>query len=64
MNLIQTILEQVESNRPQKTRTYIKRTKETKKEKKQTKDDTKETNKRINKIKKEEESDNDIPKYI
>jgi hypothetical protein len=32
MNLIQTILEQVETNRPQKTRTYIKRTKETKKE--------------------------------
>jgi hypothetical protein len=76
MNLIQTILEQVETNRPKKTKTYIKRTKETKKDKKQTKeykeetkDDTKEYKKETKETKKkhnktEEESDDDIPKYI
>lgn len=64
MNLIQTILEQVESNRPKKTRTYIKRTKETKKEMKKDKKENNEIKKKNNKIKKEEiESDDDIPKY-
>ena len=66
MNLIQTILEQVETNRPKKTRTYIKRTKETKKKIKNDKNNGNHgDDKKNNKIKKEEiESDEDIPKYI
>jgi hypothetical protein len=67
MNLIQTILEQVETNRPKKTRTYIKRTKETKKEttcaKKEKKVNNETTKKKEKKIR-EIESDDDIPKYI
>lgn len=76
MSLIQTILEQVETNRPKKTRTYIKRTKEKKNEttKTKTKNKDKDENNNVNenkngkkkdkKIREVETDDDDIPKYI
>ena len=79
MNLIQTILEQVETNRPKKTRTFIKRTadkqkdKQDKQENKKDKQKDKQENKKDkqenkkdkqeNKKIREVESDDDIPKY-
>lgn len=68
MSLIQTILEQVETNRPKKTRTFIKRTAEKKNDtsKNKNKDEVEENKKGKKKDKKnrEVESDDDIPKYI
>lgn len=78
MSLIQTILEQVETNRPKKTRTYIKRTKEKKNEPTKTKtknkdkdkdednnvDENKNEKKKDKKIREVETDDDDIPKYI
>lgn len=78
MSLIQTILEQVETNRPKKTRTYIKRTKEKKNETTKTKtknkdkdkdednnvDENKNGKKKDKKIREVETDDDDIPKYI
>lgn len=64
MSLIQTILEQVETNRPKKTKTYIKRTKEKKNETTKTKDENKNGKKKDKKISEVETDDDDIPKYI
>jgi hypothetical protein len=71
INLIQTILEQVEVNRPKKTRTFIKRTmekkeKSEKKEKKEQseKSEKKEPSKKKSKQKIESDDEDDIPKYI
>lgn len=56
MSLIQTILEHVETNRPKKTRTFIKHAME-KKNNKVNKDNKDKKNHKV-------ESDDDIPKYI
>jgi len=65
MNLIQTILTEVETNRPKKTRTFIKRTEEKKEKKEKVKEEKKEKNpkKETRKIKQEVET-YDLPKYI
>ena len=62
LNLIETILEQVETNRPKKTKTFIKRTNE--KKINTDKESTKRKNKNKTKIQNNLDSDNDIPKYI
>jgi len=67
LNLIQTILEQVETNRPKKTRTFIKRTSEKNEKNKNDKNDKNDKNnvKKKKEIKNRDiESDDDIPKYI
>ena len=70
MDLIQTILEQVESNRPKKTKTFIKRTAEKKNEKKQDiindndNDNIKPKKNKKRNNKQKVESDDELPKYI
>jgi len=76
MSLIQSILEQVEENRPKKTKTFIKRTKEKnsddKKEKVKKEKVKKEKVEKVEKVEKYEkkkskkvvDSDDELPKYI